>query len=455
MTWYIYGVLLWIVAIIHAICLPDPSKEDNAKQNIVLLNAQGTSEIPEEIDINANALVEQTIFSMNDNQVFVNCNIRNLSLDKTIVAVKASGKMLNSFDNEIVVNGNSETGVLLQDLNIMPGETGKNRIEVLLPDNEIRKLNLHIDQIKYSDGTIWNNNTSHMVPTCQNRLSEKYLEYAKKYSSKARYHSAIKTDYWQCVCGFANRIESNSCPFCGFEKRNAEIFDLSNIDTNYESYQESKRLKAEEAKKANKKKMTMGLIASAVFAMVIIIILAMPKIKNQIAKRYIEAGNYDKAISLLETMDIDDSQTSLLFRSVHLKKGFSLLEKGECEEAAEEFKQISTNIFSALDGIEYKYPHDVVEDLLRVDDSNDVKALAYEFANQLAQNEYEKAIETYDLLGDYEDCKEKATNLKYEFILRYKDYITYGNRSILERYLNELSEINYKDSNKILEDLFG
>jgi hypothetical protein len=219
LVWWIYGTFLWIVAIFHAISLPEiensstkDKKSNKFFDDLVLIY----EELIEEIDLNSPVEIKSyQLLKNSDNEIFLRIQFKNLN-EGEVTALKISIAGENSFGDPIYINGNLIFEVTLQDLNLEKGGAYENEIKV--PSNDIRKVKLKITQVMFTNQEkikIYNN---YIKPYKIKITNQDALRCAKSISSDAEYYYSENSEYWVCKCGMSNRPESTICSNCLSEK---------------------------------------------------------------------------------------------------------------------------------------------------------------------------------------------------------------------------------------------
>lgn len=170
--------------------------------------------------------------------------------ESIVSAVMFSAVGFNSFGEKVYVNGREAFDVIGQDISIEPGGHGK--VQVPLPDANIRKLDIRVKKVCFSDGEIVENTTGRWVDTKQNSLPEKYLDCVKRENPQGEFYSLIEEEYWQCVCGFVNTGEI--CRSCNMKKLIASEYTIEGIEDTYQKYLEELDAEAKAKEKRAKKK---------------------------------------------------------------------------------------------------------------------------------------------------------------------------------------------------------
>lgn len=219
-AWYFYGLLLWIVAIFHAISLPYPEKSgsvadksENEQPRIVLNStSQGRS-----IDINSPVYIEgYDVVKSGENKTGLSIRFRNMC-SHTVTAIKLTAVGCNSFGDVVQIDGKDEFCIIIQDLNEKPSSYFVTKRIIPLPSDEIRKVELSVSQVCFSDGTKSFHQPEYTsVDRC--KIEGDDLKAAQLIMSGSKCFPVIKDTYWMCACGRANRKTENTCMLCGKSK---------------------------------------------------------------------------------------------------------------------------------------------------------------------------------------------------------------------------------------------
>lgn len=324
-TWYIYGFLIWIVAIFHAISLPELVVKDEKRERELqaadsnkMKSVNNSSQIIESESIDINAKVRISSWDIQKNQsedVFLKVEFYNVA-EKTVSAINMIIKGYDSFGNVIKVDEKETFSILLQDLKLQPYPNRSASSMVHLPNNTIRKVEIFVSKICYSDGQIEEMNSPDFVMSCQNPMDSKYVSMVGKVVPYAKYYTIKTQEYWQCPCGMINT--GKRCTNCETLYNSVKSYCEDTIETEYKDYlarQELERQRIEERKKQeeeqqkkehDKKKKTIIVIATSVVCICIIGII----INNILNKKTyqteqvnieeaIASGEYDKAFEIM------------------------------------------------------------------------------------------------------------------------------------------------------------
>lgn len=264
--WWIYGVLIWIVAVLHAISLPEIENGKTGSKDLSNIASHGTLD-DTRVDINALARIMNYNLLTDEQNVYFICSIYN-GTEKVLNAVKIEAVGYNSFGDPIIVDGQNAFSILLQDLHIPAYNGSKVNNKFLLPDKSIRKLDLRIVQLLYQDGTIEVPQEECLIEINRNPLDSLYLEMAKKENSNAAFYMFKGDNYWQCVCGWANNNMVSKCQRCKMPKKNAEKYSKDTIEYTYLNYKKNE----DEQNAKNRKQRKRMIILVAVFCLFLIIV---------------------------------------------------------------------------------------------------------------------------------------------------------------------------------------
>lgn len=270
------------------------------------------------VDFNAHIINIECIVKKDNNSTYALISFENLGFG-TITAVKFSAKGYNSFDELTQINRKDTFILIIQDLNVPPN-TLVNNLKAIMPNNDIKKLELEECQICYSDGLI----TTYNGKNYKEFVVEEYNNSAQLDALNEKFHVAIKYHPeeldvgWICGCGRFNMKENEICSFC--ENYKINIFEINNQDELskiYEEYQKNKEQQREldeqkHIKEMKDKKRIKILIFSftAIFLVAIIITIlvgAISSAEGKSSKSYTTSNNsyssgstYESASSVLK-----------------------------------------------------------------------------------------------------------------------------------------------------------
>lgn len=448
-NWFWWGFFFGFFALIVALTKPSVSvNEETGKTEIEkkeikyeILNS-GNSKT--KVDVySATHIVSWDIEKDNNSKLYLSIDFLNVS-EKTISAIMFSVIGFNSFGDKVIINQMEEFDLLQQDLCIKPGNSG--RAQSALPNSDIRKVDISVKKICFTDGSIQENSISKWVETNQCILDSKYIDCVKSKNAKGKYFSIEDDEYWQCVCGFVNI--GSICKCCNMTKSNALQYTEQNIENTYKNYLESieeqKKIEAEkklqekrkqdeecerikkleiekqEKLKVLKKRIIIAIIILVIIALVVLGIIFIPKIvKYNTAKKYMENGDCQKAIEIFTELENFSDSRSLLDEcenEIQYQKAITLAEQKEYQQAIAHLKPIE----------DYK---DASELIVAYEEAKvyEEKLGIYNEANEFRENEqYEKAIALYLSILDFEDVSEEIIEVYFEygeFLFQKHDYL--------------------------------
>ena len=316
-VWYLYGFLIWIVAVLHAISLPEKQEStssssiknsNNSTESIQINSVSSVNFVTcEDVDINAKVRIKGIEIEKDNNEnVYLKLTVFNVTTDP-ISALNLCIEGYNSFGNPVLVNGEESFSLIVQDLYLRPKFLESIK-RVMLPNLEIRKVKVNIKQICYSDGTIEELKEPKMVKSCQEPLDTQYLAYAQRtVSNLARYHMIESDEYWQCVCGEINT--ENVCMSCRTSKEEARKYAKENIENGYQQFliqreeekrEGEKRAQEEEVKQqseAVKKKKIVRLTGIGVIVSIVLVLGLISYLRTR--KITVTKENYQPYIEMI------------------------------------------------------------------------------------------------------------------------------------------------------------
>ena len=264
--WWLYGFLLFIVALIHSVLLKDESKTQKEK---VLTEAVptrvGLAHIPDTVDIHALVTVDGYTIENTIDAVIVKIKLTNFT-DKSVRSIKISAKGFNDFGDSVYMNGSDSFEMLLQDMSL--DSSIIYNYELPKEVSTARKFSFTVDQVCYATGEIQNCEQPIYVKTCtaDEIDNDYYLRFAKTKSVDAKYYSEDHETYWSCICGCVNT--GNKCHYCLIDKTTAIQFTKENIaDTCSEfvaKVQKEEQKKAEFKEKLDNQKEKIMSVADSV-----------------------------------------------------------------------------------------------------------------------------------------------------------------------------------------------
>lgn len=358
-NWFWWGFFFGIFALIIAL----------TKQNITSTNhsAKDTAQVNEErmaiissqvnfemVDICSPIHISSWYIKKDNNaNVALVVDLLNTS-EKTISAVMLSVIGFNSFGDSVYIDSKDAFEILGQDLQINGGNFGK--ISAFLQNTDIRKVEIKVQKVCFSDGTIMENVSSRWVNTNQNPLSSLHIDCAKKKNPQSKFYATIENEFWQCTCGFVNT--GNKCSLCGIEKTIALAFTKNDIENAYREY--IKEIELDELEKAEQQKLKelnikknkkiAGIMAILIAFVVMLIVLfnsfIIPNIKYNKALTLVNGEKYEEAIAIFKELNgyresehnISICETSL--NEIAYNNAIKMLDDGKYRNALSEFEKI-------------------------------------------------------------------------------------------------------------------
>lgn len=298
-TWYVYGVFLFVFAMIHAIVLPEITNEKEKIAKDVMENKTPVREVPvttiysDKQIIDPSCPVEVVAYDIKipekGESVFVRVKLQNLS-HKGIAAVKLVIKCFDSFEEPVGGDGSNVVEKILQDLEVEPGayfgDSSYIEIDKL---KETRKVMVLVKRVLFKDNSRWDYKDDSLVELNTKIIEGRELLNLRNLAGDSAICYAFLSDsHWQCVCGRANTSEANRCIRCNREKefvlnscidRDTVEEELLKIEKEREQEEISrKRAHAERVKQdeinreaAKKKAFKYGLPAAIVLLLIYII----------------------------------------------------------------------------------------------------------------------------------------------------------------------------------------
>lgn len=348
--WYLYGFLLFIIALIHAAVLKAPEKPEKSTEEVIL--SQSSSEIssvdmPSKIDVNALVIIKSySIVKRND----VNCvdlYLKNFS-EKNIIAVKIKVKGYNAFD-EVISNGkNTEYDVLIQDLNLPVDSTTKGSFVLKGELENARKFEFQVTHICHNDNTIEVCKQPLWIETKKAPYDIKYRGLYAGTNRHGEYYYIDYGDYWQCTCGYVN--STRDCRNCYTNRDKAMKYSVDKIEDTYQKYLEEQ----EEAEKKSKRDTKLIYLFIAGWILIVSIIVAIQIFLGNADKKMGRAlsNNIEKRLELSQPNTEEDYELLIDTEDTILKFDNSNFENEQYQnyisglkKQKEALQYYSTNIY--------------------------------------------------------------------------------------------------------------
>ncbi|MBU9746818.1 hypothetical protein [Diplocloster agilis] len=185
------------------------------------------------IDINAHIRALTCDIKVQNGVVTAIIGFENLAYG-TITAIKFHAVGYNSFNDIVPINGKEKFFLIIQDIHVGINETAKD-LKAVLPNPDIRKLDLEECQICYSNGS---------VSTYKGKEEYTYefeaFDFAKAEEKEIRealedkfgrgfvYKPQEYENGWICGCGYFNLSDSDKCLSC--ETYKSDAFSVCSAD---------------------------------------------------------------------------------------------------------------------------------------------------------------------------------------------------------------------------------
>ena len=257
-TWYIYGFFLWIVAMLHAISLPEEKNinyntnlNSNISNNNVVKKPEykivSSNSLEGNFDLNSPVeVLRYEILSKDNENIYFNISFRNLN-QGVISAVILELQGFDSFNELIKVDGNDKFTCRIQDLNGQLGSSFKNMYPVLLPKKDIRKLDITVKEVSFNGGKfIYKNEANKIEVEVENIKDEDEIKALRKHTQDGICYAKECNNLWVCVCGRPNHENVKKCVRCGLDKE--YVFTALSREKILEEIKEEKRIEEEEEK---------------------------------------------------------------------------------------------------------------------------------------------------------------------------------------------------------------
>lgn len=182
-----------------------------------------------------------------------------------IAAIKFEATGFNSFGDTVLIQGNNKFYLVIQDVTINRNKSANN-LKVILPNKDIRKLQLTEYQICFNDGSIVsykgpNNKTVELECLSDKEgLGQKALASVRDIVSPYATYIPMDIDTgWICSCGRYNSSDTYTCSNCYANKDDVfAITDYTKLSEIIKAHQqnETKRHQEDEQKKIIQKKIS-------------------------------------------------------------------------------------------------------------------------------------------------------------------------------------------------------
>ncbi len=146
---------------------------------------------------------------------------KGISLLKAkILAMDSIGRTLESVEKQYL------------DLNVKQGEEFAGNIPIAIKEFATRQFSAIVEEVCFSDGSIWHNDGFAWEDLPQSDLLESKFttreavnEFKNSYCKRAKYVPVRYKGIWVCACGDINKAENGKCSVCGAELAVMEVVD--------------------------------------------------------------------------------------------------------------------------------------------------------------------------------------------------------------------------------------
>ncbi len=236
------------------------------------------------VDIHAHVSNVSCQVVKDDEKPKARISFHNLGFGK-ITAIKFNAKGYNSFGDLVTVYGNESFFIIIQDISVDKNATATN-IEVSLPSDEIKKIELEETQICFADGTVTTYQGKKEIEfnvekfSCEEQEGLELNALRDVFDSHVTYNVLETENGWICCCGRYNRTEDEKCSFCEHllseVKANVSEEGRKTAIEKKAALDEQRRIEAEkkaEEKKQNKKKKMLLLAIASVVALLLMLLI--------------------------------------------------------------------------------------------------------------------------------------------------------------------------------------
>lgn len=388
---------------------------------------------------------------------------------------------------------NTKTKFQYLDLKICRNQEWGAQTPIYLEDNNTRAFDVSIEEIVFSDNTIFKGNGNLCSPLRKPQKLNDYFhdfELEKQFCIETGIDAKIlpfkQQDIWFCACGNLNRSDETHCYVC---HKNISVL-LNTLDikslTNAKNERLEKELKIQEAKlvesiKKKKKRnlmLTALLLAFVVIGIVFVVTTQyiIPQNKYNQAYAQMENGELELAINgFAEIPGFKDSDDMVSWK-VYQTRANELCEAGCYAEALELFECIDSKYTSedTIDKIKYcKYniglsmiesrKHEeaiqLFEEIKGYKDSQEQIYKCYYEIGMKKQGIVERdAIEAFQKSNSYLDADERILECKYHLVsTKIKEFQSLDDdtRQLYKSYAQELKTHGYKDSDKLYQAIIS
>ena len=201
--WYIYGFFLFLIALIHSLCI---SNRNELEPEIIKTNTLKNQSFL--IDLYSPVLVLAYEIIQIDKTFYLKLDLKNLA-GTMIDSIKGNYEAYDSFNELISADEGEKHNFIIQDMALLPGY--HKIFQVPLLSENIRRIDsFSVTQVKYAQENIQHINQHLFEMYGGEEIPKDYLKAAQSLLSSAKYYPQLTANGWICTCGYPN-LDSNTC----------------------------------------------------------------------------------------------------------------------------------------------------------------------------------------------------------------------------------------------------
>lgn len=240
---------------------------------------------------------------LKDNQtgkVLAQLKIKNI----TNKAIKAAKIRITPFDTvENPLDEELEHEYL--DLNVQRDDEFGQKAPITLANASTRSFSVCVNEVIFSDNSIWNYNGGEWYSLSVQESLEKVLnddrqlvkQYKIEYGKQCKFEIAEDRDLWLCSCGNINHNDEDACHRCGCELEALKSVDMAELEEKKNIRLAEEKRQKEKEKEAEKNKTKKAIKISVAFVSIIVILIT----SGVFAVKYHQKSTiYNNAIALVE-----------------------------------------------------------------------------------------------------------------------------------------------------------
>jgi hypothetical protein len=332
--WYIYGVFLFLFAMIHAIVLPEKFSPKDEDENSIKTVKSSLSSVVDNItneigliDINCPVEVVGYEIRINDKlgKTFCAVKLFNLS-NKVVSSIKMIINCYDSFGQSVIEERQSYVEATIQDESAQPKAfLGLNKPILLSNHPNTRKVDIIITSVLFSDGLVWKKGDYELIEFKESRIPDtaELKNIQKVAGMDAICYPREDDNVWTCVCGRLNSKNDDNCKRC--ERNKFTIFErLSSRESIERELEKLEQAESENIKISNiKRKKKFAIICFC--SIVIGIFLCFGYLTDFTFSYSQYVINYNTTVNSNEMLPligrkINDSEVQLLLKRLGNKK---------------------------------------------------------------------------------------------------------------------------------------